>query len=552
MESSEHYDLVVVGGGITGAGVARDAALRGLKVALFEKNDFGFGTSSRSSKLIHGGLRYLEHGEIGLVFESVSERYVQSRVGPHLVRPLPFLVPVYRGARWGINAMSFGLWIYDALAMFRAPRIHKTYRGKRAYPLVPHCKVEDLRGVIEYYDCYTDDARLVLENVLDAAACGARCENYHQVVSIERDNQRVHSVTVKGATTEKIQARCVVMATGPWTDELNRAFGLSLERPLLRRTKGVHLVFEREKMPLERAITMLSPIDGRVMFAIPWRDRLVLGTTDTDFSGSADEVFADKSDAEYLCESANRFFQGVDLRPSDVIATWAGLRPLIDEGPENASAVSREHQIIVRDDGVVLIAGGKLTTYRLMARQVVDECVSWLGRNYDDYRDKKLRRIGSSKHRPLPGAEGLTQAGWSGIEALAGELEKTLPRPVANHLAWTYGSRAGRVVELLQKDSALAEPMVADLPFVWAEVPFAVGFDRARTVEDVLVRRIPLALVDREQGLGVAEKTAQMIGQLLDWSESERREQVAHYRDYVEKTRRFRTASPQAQSAVSR
>src|SRR5439155_743934 len=267
------YDLVVIGGGITGAGIARDAALRGLQVALFEKNDYGSGTSSKSSKLIHGGLRYLEHGEIGLVFESVSERRVQTRVAPHLVRPLPFLIPIYKGVRPGLEIMNVGLWIYDSLALFRAPRLHKTFRG----------------------------------------------------------------------------------------------------------TKGVHIVLPRERLPLARAITLISPVDGRVMFAIPWRERTVLGTTDTDFVGSADDVAADAADVKYLCESGNGYFPGANLTTADVIATWAGLRPLIAAPPDvDESEISREHEVFTRPDGLVIIAGGKLTTYRRMAREAVAKSLELL------------------------------------------------------------------------------------------------------------------------------------------------------------------------------
>jgi len=282
------YDIVVIGGGITGAGIARDAALRGLKVALFEKGDYASGTSSKSSKLVHGGLRYLEHGEIGLVFESVSERRVQTRVAPHLVRPLPFLIPIYKGARPGLEVMNFGLWIYDSLALFRAPRLHKTFRGARAaLEIEPALRVEGLRGALEYYDCNTDDARLVLENAIDARALGAHCHTYTEVTRLERGEAgRITGAVVRDRLTGEtrvVTSRVVVLAAGAWTDEMVTRFEIPLGRALLRRTKGVHAVVPRERLPLARAITLISPIDHRVMFAIPWRERTVLGTTDTDF-----------------------------------------------------------------------------------------------------------------------------------------------------------------------------------------------------------------------------------------------------------------------------
>ncbi len=282
---TEPLDLVILGGGITGAGIARDAALRGMRVALFEKTDFGAGTSSKSksSKLIHGGLRYLEHGEIGLVFESVSERRVQTTVAPHLVRPLPFLVPIFQDTKPGLEVMNLGLWIYDSLALFRAPRMHKTIRGAKAANAVEPClRTDGLRGVIEYYDCATDDARLVLENILDATALGADCRNYTEVTGLVRGaDGRVGAVRVRDVLTgaeAEVACRAVVIAAGAWTDEVVDRFAIPMGRSLLRRTKGVHVVIPHERLPLARAITMISPVDGRVMFAIPWRDRTVLGT----------------------------------------------------------------------------------------------------------------------------------------------------------------------------------------------------------------------------------------------------------------------------------
>ena len=543
---AQPFDIVVVGGGITGAGIARDAALRGLRVALFEKSDYGSGTSSKSSKLIHGGLRYLEHGEIGLVFESVSERRVQGQVAPHLVRPLRFMVPIFEGDRVGLETMNLGLWIYDTLAMFRAPGLHKTHRGEKAGDLEPSLRREGLRGAIEYYDCITDDARLVLENVLDARDAGADCRNHTEVIGVERRRGRVCAVRVRDALTgavEEVATHAVVVAAGPWTDQVAERLELGVAGPLLRPTKGVHLVFRREVLPLERAITVISPIDGRVMFAIPWRGRLVLGTTDTDFHGRPDDVWADAADAAYLCESASRTFPGAHFSPDQVIATWAGLRPLIHEDAEAASDVSREHQIYVRDDGVLLIAGGKLTTYRLMAKEAVRAAIRWLRDTDSDlFEDRQLVRP-RTKRRPLPGARGLDGPGRGALARLAGRLaaEHELAPELADHLAAVYGTRADAVLELMRSDPALAEPMQPDLPYVWAEVVFAVEHDLARTVEDVLSRRVPLLLVGLDQGLDVADRAAELIGTRLGWDAASRERELERYRRAVADSRRFRT-----------
>ena len=540
-------DMVVLGGGITGAGIARDAALRGLRVALFEKGDFASGTSSKSSKLIHGGLRYLEQGEVGLVFESVSERRVQRRMAPHLVRPLRFLMPIFDGDRVGLETMNLGLWIYDTLAMFRAPGLHKTHRGKKARKLEPRIRSEGLRGAIEYSDCVTDDARLVLENVIAAREAGAACHNHIEVIGIERHRERVAAVTVRDLHTgieRRVATHCLVIAAGPWTDRVGARLGLGISTPILRPTKGVHLVFPREVLPLERAVTVISPVDGRVMFAIPWQHRLVLGTTDTDFDGDPDDVFADAGDVAYLCESGNKTFPNAELSPDKVISTWAGLRPLIHEAADTASDVSREHQIYVRDEGVVLIAGGKLTTYRLMAKQTVKAAIRWLNDNDSDlFEDRPLVRP-RTKTRPLPGGTGLEGRGPDSFAKLAAKLadQYAIDVVTTGHLADVYGARAHAVCGLIQERRELGEAMQPDLPFVWAEIHYAVVHEMAATVEDVLARRVPLLLLGREQGLDVAERTSDIVARLLSWTDDRRRAELERYRGVVANTRRFRNA----------
>ncbi|MBZ0232598.1 MAG: glycerol-3-phosphate dehydrogenase [Deltaproteobacteria bacterium] len=545
---SELLDMVVIGGGITGAGIARDAVLRGLRVALFEKGDYGSGTSSKSSKLVHGGLRYLEHGEIGLVFESVSERRVQTRVAPHLVRPMPFLVPIFEGTRPGLELMNIGLWIYDSLALFRAPRMHKTFRGaKAASRLEPCLKAEGLRGVIEYYDCATDDARLVLENVLDAQALGADCRNYTEVTRLLRDETgRIRGVAVRDlltGATEELRARVVVLAAGAWTDEMVKRFEVPLKRDLLRRTKGVHLVIPHERLPLGRAITLLSPVDGRVMFAIPWRGRTVIGTTDTDFAGTADEVHADADDATYLCESINGYFPQCQITPADIIATWAGLRPLIRGAEdEDESAVSREHEIFTRDDGLVIIAGGKLTTYRRMAKEAVRKTLKWL-REHDSEFDADGRERSGTKHRPLPGADGLDEPSLEGVAKIGRALidDHGIDRDTATHLCGVYGVRARILGEAIAADRELGQRLNPELPYVWAEIDFAARHDRAKTIDDVLARRVPLLLVGRAQGLDVADRVAARLSAILGWSPDEITRQHAAYAKLVADSRRFRT-----------
>ncbi len=544
MSSPATYDLVVIGGGITGAGIARDAALRGLRVALFEKNDYASGTSSKSSKMIHGGLRYLEHGEIGLVFESVSERRVQTRVAPHLVRPLPFLIPIYKGVRPGFEIMNVGLWLYDSLALFRAPKMHKAFRGtKAALGLEPQLRPDGLRGALEYYDCATDDARLVLENALDAQNLGAACHTYTEVMRFERRGDgRITGVVVRDrltGTQRSVGARAVILAAGAWTDEMIRRFEIPMERPLLRRTKGVHVVIPRERLPLARAITLISPVDGRVMFALPWRDRSVLGTTDTDFAGTADEVAADAADVQYLCDSGNGYFPGANLTPKDVISTWAGLRPLIAAPPNvDESEISREHEVFTKRDGLVIIAGGKLTTYRRMAREAVSktlELLTELGESVDAKHE-------NTKTRPLPGAVGIESADLEGVAAIGRRLmsEYGLDVDTATHLCGVYGARATELGAAIAAERSLGERIDHELPYVWAEIDFAARHDLARTVEDVLARRVPLLLVSRDQGLGIAERVAQRLGSILDWDAATTAQMLDEYKAEVALSRRWR------------
>jgi glycerol-3-phosphate dehydrogenase len=425
--------------------------------------------------------------------------------------------------------------------------MHKTIRGARAAGQVEPClRTDGLRGVIEYYDCATDDARLVLENILDAQALGADCRNYTEIRGMERDGAgRVVAVAVRDVLTgaeERVTCRAVVVAAGAWTDEVTRRFEIPVGRELLRRTKGVHVVIPHERLPLARAITMISPVDGRVMFAIPWRERTVIGTTDTDFTGSADDVHADAADVSYLCESANGYFPHAQVRPADVIATWAGLRPLIraeDGGAE--SDVSREHEIFVRDDGLIIIAGGKLTTYRRMAAQAVRTAVKWL-RDHDETFDAAGHERAGTKHRPLPGGDGLEKPDLTGVAAIGRALidQLGLDGDTATHLCGVYGARAPVLGALIAADRALATRINADLPYVWAEVEFAIRHDLARTVDDVLSRRAPLLLVGRDQGLDVCDGVADRMAAYLGWTADDRARHVAAYHRAVADSRRYR------------
>jgi len=318
-----------------------------------------------------------------------------------------------------------------------------------------------------------------------------------------------------------------------------RRFEIPMDRPLLRRTKGVHIVIPRERLPLARAITLISPVDQRVMFAIPWRERTVLGTTDTDFVGSADEVAADAEDVRYLCESGNGYFPGANLTPDDVISTWAGLRPLIAAPPNvDESEISREHEVFSRNDGLVIIAGGKLTTYRRMAREAVVKTLALLHEIGEPVEPKKH----STKERPLPGAVGLEHPSLEAVAAVGRRLmeEHGLDADTATHLCGVYGTRAPIIAELIVADRKRGQRLDPELPYVWAEIEFAATHDLARTVEDVLARRVPLLLVSRDQGLSVSERVADILGGIHRWTPALRTQMLDEYRAEVELSRRWR------------
>ncbi len=539
---SETFDVLVIGGGITGAGAVRDAALRGLKVALIEAVDFAYGTSSRSSKLVHGGLRYLEHGEFSLVFEAVSERRVLQNIAPHLVNPLGFLFPIYASSKRGVKTIRVGLWLYDGLSLFRSPKLHRTLSRQQVQVEEPLLNIDELKGCPLYYDCATDDARLTLETVLDAAAAGAVNMNHARVQSLVRSGKgHVCGVVVRDQLAERtatVRATTVINATGPWTDR-TRSLGMG-GRTLLRPTKGVHIVVDKERLHLNNAVVMRHPGDARVMFGIPWGDRAYIGTTDTDFEGDPADVAATGEDVDYCLEVAAHFFPRAELTRDDVIATWAGLRPLISEDAEDESAVSREHEIVVDPDGLITVAGGKLTTYRRMGAEIVSralELMALLGELPEGVRDAHTGR------EPLPGAVGWPEdddhevVANQAIEAGEGEVSAELAR----YLVDRYGTRGIDIAAVMGAEPALCEPLVQGRPEPLALVDWAVGKELAATVCDVLLRRTQVFFRDHDQGLGAAERVAERMAELLGWSEERRINEVLSYQQEVARSRRWRS-----------
>ncbi len=546
--ADETFDVLVVGAGATGAAVARDAALRGLKVALCDRGDIAGETSSESSKLIHGGIRYLEHGHLHLVFEALSERRRLMSIAPHLCRPVEFVLPVWKGHDPSLAKLRVGVALYDALALFRPPVKSRHLDPAALLAIAPGLRAHELRGAIGYVDCQTDDARLVLETALDAEAAGATVATYleiagpppprrgqlHVVEAIDREVDREVAREVAREVTGRperfaIRARAIVNATGPFSDAFRN------ERPVLRPTLGVHIVVSAELLPTGgRAFVIRAPQDGRIMFVLPAGSRTIVGTTDTDWPARprpGERIRASGPDVAYLLASIADNFPGSRISPEDVLSTYAGLRPLLASDDANPSATSREHAIWVDRRGVLSVAGGKLTTMRRMGEQVVDQLVELLRvRGFDDPVAPCV-----TASRPLPGG-----AGPSGIGPASTTHE--LGTDVEAHLAASYGARARDVLALVPHEGGTtARRLAPDLPHLGAEALFAIRHEHARDVDDVLRRRVPLFRLDRHQGADAAGIVADWLAAAHGWSAERRQASLDRYRRVVTDAQAWRS-----------
>ena len=530
------FDLLVIGGGINGAGIARDAALRGLSVALVEQGDFASGTSSKSSKLIHGGLRYLENYEFGLVLEASRERDILRRhLAPHLVHPMPFVFPIFRGDPVGRLRLTAGLWVYDGLAAFGNIARHRSWGRRTTLRHEPQLRADGLHGAMHYYDCWTDDARLTLETVLAAVAAGAVACNYLGVAELRRDSGRLAGACVvdrlHGASFA-IVARQVVNATGPWLDHIRRLDDPAAA-PVLRLTKGVHILLPRDRVGNAHAIVLRAPRDGRVMFAIPWDEQILVGTTDTDYEGMPEAVVAEADDVRYLLDAVNHYFPAARLAERDVIGAYAGLRPLVAPlGAMSPSETSREEEIFESSSGLLSLGGGKLTTYRRVAERVVDRVVARL-RVCDPE-----RRFGPCRTAvtPLPGAAVKIPEG-GGFGGFAKRVRASAPPAlddaVVRHLLDRYGTEAPEVMALLGADPHAAGRLLETLPYRRGEATRAAATEMAATVDDTLRRRVPIAFRDRAGGLAIAAEVAALMRAVLGWDAEETARALDAYREGI-------------------
>lgn len=465
-------DVLVIGGGIVGAGVARDAAMRGMRTGLVEQHDFASGTSSRSSRLLHGGIRYLAQGRIGLVREANKEKTVLREIAPHLAEPLPFIFPTRRHSPWAQWKLSIGVKLYDLLCGLRRLGRSRSLNVQQTLELVPELSTENLTGSVRYFDAFTNDARLVLDTLRSAAAHGASVHNYVRFV----DAQPLGNVwsckleDVRSGRIFEVRARAVVNAAGPWSDRLPHS------STKLRLTKGVHLVIERSRLPVPEAVVIAE--GSRILFAIPWGERVILGTTDTDYDGPLDNPPCNEEDIQYVLKAVNEAFPTVQLGQSDVLSTWAGLRPLIADPHGNPSDISRRHQITMSHPGWWDVTGGKLTTCRLMAEETVSEIAKWL-------RTRGAERCPTA-HVPL--LEKVPADDPSGI----------LPPPVT------------------QKN-----------------VQHFCRSEWARHLDDVMIRRTSWHYYHRDRE-AIAERVAQWMADELSWNDSQRQAELSRYQTYLQ------------------
>jgi glycerol-3-phosphate dehydrogenase len=525
----EKFDLIVVGGGIIGTGIARDASLRGIKTLLIEKEDFGYGTTSRSSRLIHGGLRYLRMLEFHLVGQDLHEREVLMNIAPHLVHPYPFIIPLAN--LFNEIVLSIGVRMYDVMASGKSMPSHQHLSRREVLEIEPELdELKGLKGALLYYDCqapYTE--RLGIENVLSAAENGATNVNHAQLTGFLRDGNDVRGVEVRDCLTGetyKVKARLVVNAAGHWVDCV-RDLLRSGPASTVRRTKGIHLLTPRLT---QKGLVLFSPVDGRLFFVMPWLDYTLIGTTDTDYKGDLDAVYADKSDVDYMLASVRQVFP--KLREEDILLAMAGLRSLVHSGGERPSDITRDHRVLdhkLKDgiEGLVSVLGGKITAYRAVAKDAVDTVCHKLG----------VKEACTTAEVPLPGAPAVSQQKMADAAR-----ESSLPLNTVRHLAALYGSRFSQVLKYAKSNKQGGQRLCVHTPDILAQVEHSVKEEGAFTVADFLLRRTNAGLMSC-QGLDAVETVAQEMGRLLKWSQAEQRRQVEDYRASAALGQHFRDGS---------
>ncbi|HKE02440.1 MAG TPA: glycerol-3-phosphate dehydrogenase/oxidase, partial [Blastocatellia bacterium] len=529
--AEEVFDILIIGGGITGAGLALDAAARGLRVSLVEKRDFAAGASSRSTKLIHGGLRYLEHFDFALVREGLRERAILAKTAPGLARPLPFVIPIYENSRRNYDRplkMRLGLWLYDLLAGRYNFARHRRLSRDEALSLAPQLDPQGLKGAFLYYDAVTNDSRLVIEVIKTARERGAEIANHTRVAGLIRNERgKIAGAHLRDELTGggiECRARIVINATGVWMEEtinLNGQTTNSLNRRM-RPAKGVHLTVSADRLRVGAAWLIPSLTSHRFYFVVPWEGRVNIGTTDTDYDGDKDHPRAEPEEVNEILGAINSYFPEGRLEPADVISSWAGLRPLITDPRAGATAeVSRKEEIIESEGGLISIGGGKLTTYRLMAEHGINLAVKRLKEGFN-----VLANSAATEGVAIGG-----ELSFDDLTMIAERLSRAedLPLETARHLIHDYGADYQRLVELTHEDERLRERLIEGLPQILAEVVYAARYEMALTLADVMTRRMRLAIVAGREALKCAAPVADLMARELGWSREETERQIAQF-----------------------
>ena len=523
LTAREEFDVLIVGGGIVGAGVALDAATRGLSVALVEARDFASGTSSRSSKLIHGGLRYLEQYNFSLVREALIERgLLMERVAPHLVHPISFLLPFTK--RWERPYIGAGVALYDGLAFSRTSArglpLHRHLTRQHAIRLAPSLRKDSFVGAVQLWDAQVDDARFVMTALRTAASYGAQIISRAECVGFLREGERVTGARIReleGGEVSEIRSKQVVNATGVWTDDIQELVG-GRGQIHVRASKGVHLVVPRDRIHSSTGIVLRT--EKSVLFVIPWGRHWVVGTTDTDWSLDKAHPAATKTDIKYILERVNSVLN-VPLTPDDVEGVYAGLRPLLAGESDDTSHLSREHVVAHPVPGLVMVAGGKFSTYRVMAKDAVDAVVHGL--------DGKVAESCTDRVA-LAGGDGFTPM-WNARNRLARSSGLHVAR--VEHLLQRYGTLIEDLLELVAERPDLGKPLTGADDYLRAEVVYAASHEGARHLNDVLSRRTRISFETWHRGVEVAEEAAELLAPVLGWSDEQTKQEIGHYRERV-------------------
>ena len=509
-------DILVIGGGVTGAGAALDAATRGLRVALVEARDLAAGTSSRSSKLIHGGLRYLEQLNVALVREALRERtLLLNTLCPHLTRPVPFLYPIQHRL-WERFYVGSGIALYDTMGGRHGVPSHRHLSRRKARQLFPSLKKDALVGAIQYYDGQVDDARHTMMVARTAARYGALVATSARVTGFLREGDRVAGARVRDLETGEevaVRARQVINAAGVWTDEVQEMVG-GRGQFKVRASKGVHLLVPRNRIHSSTGI--ISRTEKSVLFIIPWDSHWIIGTTDTDWALDLAHPAASQSDIDYLLGQANRLLAN-PLTREDVVGVYAGLRPLLAGESESTSKLSREHAVVSPMPGLVMVAGGKYTTYRVMARDAVDAAVHGLNRLVPESCTDRV---------PLLGADGFTAA-WNGREMLAAEAGLHVGR--IEHLLRRYGTLLAELTNLIAEQPELAEPLAGAPGYLKVEAYYAASHEGALHLDDILTRRTHISIETWDRGEGAAREVAELVAPVLGWNKEDIERETKHY-----------------------